>query len=79
MDNFTFHNPTRIIFGKDASGQSGGVIKAAGVKRVLLVAGGGSIRKNGVYDNVARSLKEAGIAWAEAYGCGPNPVLAKAR
>ena len=44
MDNFTFHNPTRIIFGKDAVGQTGGVIKEAGVKSVLLVAGGGSIQ-----------------------------------
>ena len=79
MDNFTFYNPTRIIFGKDAVGQIGGVIKEAGVKRVLLVAGGGSIRQNGVYDTVARSLKEAGVAWVEAWGVRPNPVLAKAR
>ena len=79
MDNFTFHNPTRIIFGKGAVGQIGGVMKEAGVKRVLLVAGGGSIRKNGVYDTVTRSLTEAGVAWVEAWGVRPNPVLAKAR
>ena len=79
MENFTFHNPTRIIFGKDAVGQIGGVIKEAGFRRVLLVAGGGSIRKNGVYDTVARSLKEAGLTWAEAWGVRPNPVLTKAR
>ncbi len=79
MDNFVFHNPTRIIFGKDTVGQIGGVIKAAGVKRVLLVAGGGSIKKNGVYENVVRSLQEAGLTWAEAWGVRPNPVLAKAR
>jgi alcohol dehydrogenase len=79
MDNFTFYNPTRIIFGKDAVGQIGGVIKEAGVKRVLLVAGGGSIRKNGVYDTVARSLKEAKLSYVEAWGVRSNPVLAKAR
>ena len=79
LDNFTFHNPTRIIFGKESVGQIGGVIKEAGVKRLLLVAGGGSIRKNGVYDTVARSLKEAGLTWVEAWGVRPNPVLAKAR
>jgi alcohol dehydrogenase len=72
MDNSTFHNPTRIIFGKDAVRQIGGVIKEAGVKRVLLVAGGGSIRKNGVYDIVARSLKEAGLTSVEAWGVGPT-------
>jgi alcohol dehydrogenase YqhD (iron-dependent ADH family) len=61
MDNFTFHKPTRIIFGKDTVGQIGGVMKYSGVKRVLLVAGGGSIKKNGVY--VVRSLKDAVLAW----------------
>jgi alcohol dehydrogenase len=79
MDDFTFHNPTRIIFGKDTVGKVGGVIKESGVKRVLLVAGGGSIKKNGVYDTVVKSLKEAGVGWVEAWGVRPNPVLAKAR
>jgi alcohol dehydrogenase len=79
MDNFIFHNPTRIIFGKDTVGQIGGVIKAAGLGRVLLVAGGGSIKKNGVYETVVRSLKEAGVAWVEVWGVRPNPVLAKAQ
>ena len=60
MDNFTFYNPTRIIFGKDSVGQVGGVINEAGGTRVLLVAGGGSIKKNGVYDTVARSLRRPG-------------------
>ncbi len=79
MDNFTFYNPTRIIFGKETVGQIGGVIKEAGLSRVLLVAGGGSIKKNGVYDTVARSLREAGVDWVEAWGVRPNPVLTKAR
>lgn len=79
MDNFTFHNPTRIIFGKETVGQIGPVIQEAGVRRVLLVAGGGSIKTNGVYDAVVRSLTAAGLAWVEAWGVRPNPVLAKAR
>jgi alcohol dehydrogenase len=79
MDSFTFYNPTRIIFGKETVGQIGGVIKEAGLIRVLLVAGGGSSRKNGVYDTVARSLQEAGVKWVEAWGVQPNPVLTKAR
>jgi alcohol dehydrogenase YqhD (iron-dependent ADH family) len=79
MDNFIFYNPTRIIFGKETIGQIGGVIKEAGWRRVLLVAGGGSIKKNGVYDAVVRSLTEAGVAWAEAWGVRPNPVLDKAQ
>jgi alcohol dehydrogenase YqhD (iron-dependent ADH family) len=79
MDNFTFHNPTRIIFGKDTVGQIGGVIKETGSRSVLLVAGGGSIKANGVYDTVVRSLTAAGLTWVEAWGVRPNPVLAKAR
>lgn len=79
MDNFSFQNPTRIIFGRDTVGQIGGVIKESGFKRVLLVAGGGSIKNNGVYANVVRSLQEAEIAWVEAWGVRPNPVLTKAR
>jgi alcohol dehydrogenase YqhD (iron-dependent ADH family) len=79
MENFTFYNPTRIIFGKDTVGQIGGVIKEAGLRRVLLVAGGGSIQKNGVYDSVSRSLKGAGLDWTEAWGVRPNPVLSKVR
>jgi alcohol dehydrogenase YqhD (iron-dependent ADH family) len=79
MENFTLHNPVRIIFGKGTVGQIGGVMKEAGVKRLLLVAGGGSIKKNGVYDAVVRSLTAAGLTWAEAWGVRPNPVLDKAR
>jgi hypothetical protein len=48
LDNFIFYNPTRIIFGKDTVGQIGGVVKEAGGKRLLLVAGGGSIEDNGM-------------------------------
>jgi alcohol dehydrogenase YqhD (iron-dependent ADH family) len=41
MDSFTFYNPTRIIFGKEAVGQIGGVIKEAGLSRVLGVSEAG--------------------------------------
>ena len=43
------------------------------------MAGGGSIKQNGVYDTVVRSLTEAGVTWVEAWGVRPNPVLAKAQ
>ena len=78
MDNFTFHNPTRIIFGKNTVGQIGGVVKEAGVQRLLLIAGGGSIKRNGVYEAVSKSLQEAGLFWVEVWGVQPNPVLTKA-
>ena len=47
MDNFAFHNPTRIIFGKGMRrADRRGDQRGGGIARVLLVAGGGSIRKN---------------------------------
>jgi alcohol dehydrogenase YqhD (iron-dependent ADH family) len=76
---FNLANPTRIIFGENSIEQIGGAIAESGVKKVLLVAGGGSIKKNGVYDSVVSSLKSAGIEWVECWGVQPNPVLSKVR
>jgi len=77
MENFTFYSPTKLVFGKDVNKQAGAEIAACGAKRVLLLAGGGSIRKNGVYDRVTGSLKAAGVSWIEVWGVRPNPVLSK--
>ena len=74
MQNFTFHNPVKIIFGKGTIARLGAEASVAG-KKALLVYGGGSIKKNGVYDAVAASLSAAGIAITEHPGVKPNPVL----
>jgi alcohol dehydrogenase len=79
IENFEFHNPTRIIFGKGTLPQIGPAIKARGCQRVLLLAGSGSIQKNGVYEAVCQGLKEAGVQWVELWGVRPNPVLSKVR
>lgn len=54
-------------------------MSAAGVKKCLLVAGGGSIRANSVYSQVVESLKSSHIDWIEAWGVQSNPTLAKVR
>ncbi len=77
MKDFVFHNPTKIVFGKGKVKQIGEEIKSFGVKKVLLLYGKGSIKKNGVYDTVTNSLKENGIDWVEVSGVKPNPVLSK--
>ena len=77
MENFTYENPTKIIFGKDTIALTGTVIKTYGYKKVLLLAGQGSIKKNGVYKTVAKSLKASGIRVAEVWGVRPNPLLSK--
>ncbi len=77
MENFKFWNPTKIIFGKGAIRELGPAIKKHGHKKVLLLAGQGSSKKNGAYDGAVKSLQAAGIKWVELWGVQPNPVLTK--
>lgn len=75
MNNFTFYNPTRIIFGKDVEKGVGGEV-AKYSKKVLFHYGGQSIKKSGLYDTVVQSLEESGVAFVELGGAQPNPRLA---
>jgi NADP-dependent alcohol dehydrogenase len=69
--NFTYSNPTVIHFGQ---GKIAAISKAIDPERkVLVIYGGGSIKKNGVYDQVAAALK--GRQWREFSGVEPNPVV----
>ncbi len=79
MRNFVFHNPTKYVFGKDTVKLIGQEIRNFGSKKVLLVTGRGSIKKNGVYDTVVESLKDNDIDWIELWGVRPNPVLSKVK
>lgn len=74
MLNFSYYNPTRIVFGKGSIAQAGELSSAYGEK-VLLHYGGGSIKKNGVYDAVKSSLKAANLEVVELGGVVPNPRL----
>ena len=69
MNNFTYHNPTRIVFGK---GSIAGLGKLVPPGKVLMTYGGGSIKKNGVYQDVKNAL--AGREVLEFGGIPPNPV-----
>ncbi|MEG0559642.1 MAG: iron-containing alcohol dehydrogenase [Muribaculaceae bacterium] len=77
MINFEYYNPAKIIFGKGVISNVGEEITKQGAKNILLVYGGGSIKKNGVYDNVTKSLKDSNIYYTELSGVKPNPVLSK--
>ncbi|WMT29896.1 iron-containing alcohol dehydrogenase [Bacillus aerius] len=74
MENFIYYNPTKLMFGK---GQLDGLKSelARYGKRVLLVYGGGSIKKNGLYDKVISALNEAEADVFELPGVEPNPRL----
>ena len=76
MRNFIFHNPVRIYFGE---GQAAHVAEEARSRpgAVLLVYGGGSIKRNGAYDDVTAALHEAGNEVVELSGVTPNPRLDK--
>jgi hypothetical protein len=74
MQNFVFHNPTKILFGKGTIPAIGPETVAFGTK-VLLVYGAGSIKRNGVYQQVTDSLLKAGAEIVEHPGVRSNPVL----
>ncbi len=77
MENFTFRNPTKILFGKGRISEIGRELKRDGISKVLMVAGKGSIKRNGVYEQTTGSLKNSGIEWVELWGVMPNPRLSK--
>ncbi len=74
MENFVYHNPTRLHFGRDVIKNLGKSAKGLGSK-ALLVYGKGSIKSNGIYDQVTEQLKQSGISWVEYEGIRPNPII----
>ncbi|WP_058300898.1 iron-containing alcohol dehydrogenase [Gorillibacterium timonense] len=74
MNRFSFHNPTRLYFGQGTLDKLKEELPKYG-KTVLLVYGGGSIKKNGVYDGVIGILNELGQTVHELSGVEPNPRL----
>lgn len=72
MNDFIYYNPDKIYFGKNALDSLGAELKKYG-KKVLLVYGGGSIKKNGLYDEVVKAVKESGLKLFELSGVEPNP------
>ena len=76
LGNFSYCNPTKIYFGKDALEGLKEELPKYG-KNVLLVYGGGSIKKNGIYDKVVAALKECGKTVYEDGGVMPNPTVEK--
>ena len=76
LGNFTYCNPTKIHFGPDALDSLGGELAKYG-KNVLLVYGGGSIKKNGIYDSIIKTLENSGKNVTELGGVMPNPTSDK--
>lgn len=78
MQKFTYYNPTKLIFGRGQVEQLKNELPKYG-KKVLLVYGGGSIKRNGLYDQVVNLLKEMQIEFFELPGVEPNPRISTVR
>jgi len=71
---FEFVNPTRVVFGIGSLARLGAETARIG-HRALLVTGGGSVKRSGVFRRAIESLEKAGVAWTECAGVEPNPRL----
>ena len=71
--NFDFHMYTEIVFGKGTETRVAELIQKYGGKKVMMVYGGGTIKKIGLYDTVVKTLNDAGIPFIELGGVQPNP------
>jgi alcohol dehydrogenase len=78
MDDFTFLNPTKIIFGRGAENKVGAEARAIASK-VLIHYGGGSVIRSGLYGRVVASLDAAGVKHFDLAGVKPNPRLSLVR
>ncbi len=73
MNNFTYSIPTKIHFGKGQITHLSELRESG--EKVLLVYGGGSIKKAGIYDTAMKILKDAGLCVSELSGVEPNPRI----
>ena len=78
MQDFRFHTPTEVIFGKNSVEQIGSISRKYGSK-ALLVYGGGSVVKSGLLSNIENLLDAEGVAYEEFGGAKPNPTYSHAK
>lgn len=76
LGNFSYCNPAKLYFGDQSLDYLSTELPKYG-KNVVLIYGGGSIKKNGIYDDVIKILEAQGKNVAEIAGVMPNPTLAK--
>ena len=79
MLNFEYYTPTKVYFGKGEEERVGGILKARGVKKALVLYGGKSAKRSGLLDRVEKSLQDAGVDYIMKGGVHPNPRLSHAR
>lgn len=78
MENFQFYVPVKIHFGRGALSNLGSEIQHYG-RKVLLLSGKGSTRRNGIYASVVKELTDHGIKYTPLEGVDPNPRISTVR
>ncbi len=78
MNNFVYDIPVKVYFGENQLGNLGEELSKYG-KRVLLTYGGGSIKKNGLYDAIVTEIKKSDLELFELSGIAPNPRIESVR
>jgi len=78
MNNFVYDIPVKVYFGENQLGNLGEELSKYG-KRVLLTYGGGSIKKNGLYDAIVSEIKKSDLELFELSGIAPNPRIESVR
>lgn len=79
MDKFTFSYPTKVYFGEGSAAQAFDAELGKVGKTVMLAYGGGSVKKNGVYDEIKAMLLQAGKTVVDFSGIMSNPTYHKAQ
>lgn len=73
MDNFKYHTPTAVYFGK---GQAGSLPEQLNrFSKILIVTGKGSVKRNGIFDKVVSEIKKVNCEYTELSGIKPNPRM----
>lgn len=75
MENFVYNIPTKVYFGKGQITNLASAIKENGGSKILLVYGGGSIKRNGIYEAVVDELRRGNLEYVECGGIKPNPPV----
>ena len=72
IEDFVFQNTTKVYFGREQMQHLGEEVSQYG-RKVLMVYGGGSIKRNGLYDRIMREMEKSGVSVLELAGVEPNP------
>lgn len=75
MNNFTYYTPTKVFFGRDEERRVGDIVKSYGATKVLVLYGGGSVKRSGLLDRVEQALTDIGVSYVAFGGVHPNPLL----